>query len=167
MHPSQRLIPRTPFAGMGPRTATRRLGRKPRPWAFPPRRGLFRRGLGPRSFELLKTKGNVKSGSKKKRKSAVGKGQVGPRLPPGPVLGGKCEAFQSFCIFCVCPSFLCFSSKNVGSIYCEKLVLFYLEIREERRCSSTKGNPMLTFFAFCLLAGLVAGLAIADRLDAL
>ncbi|CEE84486.1 exported hypothetical protein [Xanthomonas citri pv. citri] len=26
---------------------------------------------------------------------------------------------------------------------------------------------MLTFFAFCLLAGLVAGLAIADRLDAL
>ncbi|HHA2592813.1 hypothetical protein, partial [Stenotrophomonas sp. GD04028] len=71
------------------------------------------------------------------------------------------------CVFCFFPSVLCFSHKNVGSIYCEKLVFFYFEIREERRCSLTKGNPMLTFFAFCLLAGLVAGLAIADRLDAL
>ncbi|WP_414486242.1 hypothetical protein, partial [Stenotrophomonas maltophilia] len=70
-------------------------------------------------------------------------------------------------IFCGCPSVFCFSQENVGSIYCEKLVFFYLEIREGRRCSLTKGKPMLTFFAFCLLAGLVAGLAIADRLDAL
>ena len=92
---------------------------------------------------------------------------MGPRLPPGPTRGWECEVFQGFCIFCVCSSFLFFSQKNVGLIYCEKLVFFYLEIREGRRCSLTKGNPMLTFFAFCLLAGLVAGLAIADRLDAL
>ncbi|HHA2386042.1 hypothetical protein, partial [Stenotrophomonas maltophilia] len=79
----------------------------------------------------------------------------------------KYEVFQGFGVFCQCPSVLHFSQKNTGSIYCEKLVFFYFEIREGRRRSLTKGKPMLTFFAFCLLAGLVAGLAIADRLDAL
>ena len=37
--------------------AERGLGREPRPWAVPPRRGLFRRGPGPRSFKVRWKKG--------------------------------------------------------------------------------------------------------------
>ncbi|HHA2721266.1 TPA: hypothetical protein ACOEO9_001093 [Stenotrophomonas maltophilia] len=56
-------------------------------------------------------KSNVKAAQSK---SGVGKKRVGPRLPPGPALGWKCEAFQGFCVFCGCPSFLYFSQKKVG-----------------------------------------------------
>ncbi len=38
---------------------------------------------------------------------------MGPRLPPGPVLGWKREAFQGLCVFCGCPSVLHFSQINV------------------------------------------------------
>jgi len=51
---------------------------------------------------------------KAKAKSVFGKRREGPRLPPGPALGWKCEAFQGFCFLCGCPSVLCFSQKNVG-----------------------------------------------------
>uniref|UniRef100_UPI0039C2F47C hypothetical protein n=1 Tax=Stenotrophomonas maltophilia TaxID=40324 RepID=UPI0039C2F47C len=68
-------------------------------------RGSFSGGALPRSFELLRRKSNVKSGVEKR--------QEGPRLPPGPVLGWKREAFQGFCVFCGCPSVLHFSQINV------------------------------------------------------
>lgn len=35
----------------------------------------------------------------------LGERQVGPRLPPGPVLGWKCEAFQGFVFSAVASQF--------------------------------------------------------------
>lgn len=61
---------------------------------------------------LLRSRREKATAKVAQSKSALGEGR-GAGFLPAPALGGKCEVFQGFCVFCGCPSVLHFSQINV------------------------------------------------------
>jgi hypothetical protein len=104
---------------MGPRTATRTLGRKP--GLNLSSEGLFERGPG-RDSELLKRK---RQRQKWHEAKAHWERAGGASASAGPDGAGNVRCFRFLYFSASAVSFV-FSQKNVGSIYCEKLVFFTL-----------------------------------------